>query len=111
VEKFKQSRADQENELASGSDELRLSGIVSNFSQRNIWIEERMPKYPVEKGFELVSSWDRLLRFITSRKIKHWGTSDLEHWLSEEVIRVVHEKELKGKGWGAPFMSSGTVMK
>lgn len=97
---LKKARENEESTLASGDDELRLSGTVSQwFDAFALW--EELPdeedlkpslnpsgNRKAKSAFELISTWNMILRWLGSQK-KEWSSRDLEQWLSSEVERIV----------------------
>lgn len=86
---LKKAREDQEATLASGDDEMRLSGTLLNIFAANSIYEDDSDDDPRPKAklyFDLVSTWNMLLRYLGSRK-KDWNLRDLSHWMSDEAIR------------------------
>lgn len=93
IAQFEKLKADEENELASGKDEMRLYGTLSGHRQQPVPGKKEEVRMEVELSFTLISDWGQLLRFIGSELKREWNTHDLERCLSAEVSRLARNEE------------------
>lgn len=100
VKKFEKAKSDQESELSSGGDELRLCGTIRNY-ERHRRAAKADQRVFCQARVELVSTWDKLLRFFSDHLDRGVQFSSIQHLIKEEISRRSKEnpKILKSGDW------------
>jgi len=88
ISKSEQNRADQEGELASGSDELRIGGTIRNYDPLS-WYDSDEPSIQLTARYEMVSTWNQLLRVIAGHKQKAFSNQDLGNWVCGAILDAI----------------------
>ena len=94
VTKFEQTHVDQEGELASGSDDLRLAGTILNYTP-DPWFSSGEPSVQLKARFELTSTWNRLLRVLAGQKKKTFSSDDLKRWIMGAISGVIESESIQ----------------
>lgn len=76
IVKFEKSKADQESELASGKDEMRLFGVITGYRLSSIPGEKKEVRQAMESDFDLVSEWGSFSALFAPNRIVN-GTHEI----------------------------------
>lgn len=93
IAKFEINRTDQEGELASGLDELRIVGTIRNHDP-NPWYYDDIPCIKFKARIEVISTWNQILRVLARHKQKLFHERDLKDWISEAIKTVLVNDEI-----------------
>lgn len=99
IEDLRKNDTAYENLFASGDEELRLMGCLSD--RQNMWgVRGEEVNFMHELDFVFVSTWNKLLRFFALKEATKWDEMSLNKALTQAVVASIRDgKNFKSLRW------------